>query len=457
MNFFKRTLIFSVLMISSLLIFSCESDDSINDSSNPDVSELLTEISTAPDMEFKFEGKITDDAGISSIRIYYADWFLDKTIQLKESPKEYDLNYKFSTPENVTVGSSHTVQVEITDLGGNLVTREVVVTLDLDVTNPELTFNSPQDGLNYISGEPLPVSIEVSDNNELQSLHVMSEDLNLDEVIQFSNEEINFNYTNEIQIPNELLGSVELTATVTDAGGNETSKTINFTISSDISYAQVFVVGGPTWYDWDPSKATRMWQNPSNDEEFIVEFYYNSGTDFKFLGQLDWSPYNWGLNPNDNTRITNSQDSEGIELPDGDGYYRVTFNPYQLDYSYEKMTVDIDQKDEMYLVGKGFVGYDLDWSPADAIPMTKDSNNPYVFTIDIEFSDEVDLKYLGQNDGWGPYDAGFEVGGEQQLPVNYVKGVTGDGSPDLKFRQQAGTYRVNYDYFLLRTTIQPVE
>lgn len=457
MKYFKRTLILSVLIISSVLIFSCESDDSINDSSNPDVSELLTEISTAPEMEFTFEGKITDDAGISSIRIYYADWFLDKTIQLKESPKEYTLNYKFSVPENVTVGSSHTVQVDITDLGVNTITREVVVTLDLDVTSPELKFNNPQDGLSYIAGEALPISIDVSDDNELQSLNVMSDALNLDEVIDFSNGETSYNYANEIQIPSELLGSVELTVMVTDSTGNETSKTITIRISSDITYSQVFVVGGPTWYDWDPSKATRMRQNPTNDEEFIVEFYYNSGTDFKFLGQQDWEPYNWGLNPSDDTQIINSQESEAIELPDGDGYYRVTFNPYQLDYSYEQLTVDIDQRDEMYLVGKGFVGYDLDWNPADAIPMTRDSNNPYVFSIDIEFNDEVDLKYLGQNDGWGPYDAGFETGGEQQLPINYVEGVTGDGSPDLKFREQAGTYRITYDYFLLRTTIQPID
>ena len=81
--------------------------------------------------------------------------------------------------------------------------------------------------------------------------------------------------------------------------------------------------------------------------------------------------------------------------------------------------------------------------------------NPYVFEKIVEISDDASMKFLGQNTGWGPYDCGFEVGGEQQLPVNFEKNKVGDGSADIKFKNQAGVYWVTYDYFLNRTTIHP--
>ena len=60
----------SVLVLSSLLLTSCDSDDDeIMDSMIPETSDFLTNISSAPGIEFKFEGKITDDNGIASVNI----------------------------------------------------------------------------------------------------------------------------------------------------------------------------------------------------------------------------------------------------------------------------------------------------------------------------------------------------------------------------------------------------
>ena len=83
--------------------------------------------------------------------------------------------------------------------------------------------------------------------------------------------------------------------------------------------------------------------------------------------------------------------------------------------------------------------------------------NPYVFTAWIQISDDTSLKFIGQNTGWDPYDCGFEEGGEVQFPVNYVKNKVGGGTADLKFKGQPGWYYINFDYFLLRTTIHYYE
>lgn len=452
--------LFFYLLVLTFINISCDSDDDISDILNPEVSGFMSNISTAPGVEFKFEGKITDNEGIASVNIYYSDWFIDKVIVFNEIPKEYTLNYKFLVPEDAIPNTSHTIKVGITDVGGNTITIDVLVTLDLDVTNPELVFTQPLAGSNLNNGDLMSIIVDVTDDFGLASLQIKSEALGLDEMANVTGGETTFNYTGEIEIPEGIEGAIMIEAIATDEGGNTSTATTTVLIGSSAQYTDMYLVGGSVWWEWDPSKATKMWQDPNDENWFVCEFYYWTGYDVKFIGQLGWEPNNWGLDPNDNTQMINAQDSETIGFPDGDGYYRIKFNPYSLEYSYEKMTVDVAERDNMYLMGKGFVGYGLDWNPADAIPMQKDGwgwGNPYMFVIEIEFSDSVDLKFIGQNDGWGPYDCGFEVGGEMTLPLNYVKNACGDGTADVKFNGQAGWYWIVYDYFLQRTTIHPSE
>lgn len=446
------------IFILTFTIWSCASDDdTISDANEPATLDFSSEISSAPGLEFNVTGIINDDVGLKSINLNYDNWFLDKTIVLDDYPTNYELNYKFLVPEDEALGSSHNITVNITDLGDNIISREVNVVLDDDQTDPEVEIISPLSGSFYETGSSIPLEVKVSDNFELQSLQVSSSSLNYDETIDFSNGELEFTYTDDIVVPENVEGAVVVEATVTDVKGNTQISTLSFNVGEEVVYEDMYLVGGSTWFGWDPSKATRMEQDPADDNWFEIEFYYSAGNDVKFIGQLGWEPNNWGLDPNDSSQIINAQDSEGIGFPEGDGYYRLRFNPYSLDYSYETMNVNVQQRNEMYVMGRGYEGYNLDWNPTDGIAMVQNPNNPYQFSIDIEFSDSVDLKFLGQNDGWGPYDCGFQSGGEVQLPVNYVENQEGDGTPDLKFNGQAGNYRIIFDYFLLRTSIQPLD
>ena len=445
-----------ILVFLLLVIVSCNSDDDITqDNIAPEAESFKTAISTAPNLEFLFEGVINDETGLKSIRIRYADWFIDKVIELEEHPKLFNLNYKFLVPQDAIPGSSHKVNIDITDLGENTVTKEVLVTLDLDITKPALIFESPLAGSSHLTGDMLPIKITVTDDFGIQSLQINSDILNIDEIITIGNDQKNYSFNQEFLIPSGIDGSAMIGAIAIDQQGNETKGEVAIVVGSSITYTNLYLVGGSAWYGWDPKKATKMWQDPNDDQWFICEFYYKSNDDVKFIGQLDWAPYNWGLDPNNNSNIINAQNSEAIGFTEGDGYYRVKFNPYALEYAYEKMTNNTAEEDDMFIMGKGFVGSNLNWNPTDAIPMIKDPSNPFVFSVEVEFSDSVDLKYIGQTDGWGPYDAGFETGGQMQIPINYVKGVVGGGTADLKFIGQPGVYKITYDYFLLRTTIQP--
>lgn len=451
LRIFKSTAILFILF-SSLL--SCDDDEVVNDSENPVFTDFPTTISSAPDYEFVLEGIITDDSGIQNVNIKYDNWYVDKYIEFDNPPKEYNLQYKFLVPSEETPETSHTIMVSTTDIAGNTTTHDVVVSLDYDVTVPVVEFTTPISGTSYLSGGTIDLDIHFSDDKALDSIMVTSDVLGYEVKMKMDENTTMYNFTNSIEIPlTGVTGAIELTAIGIDKTGNKTTSFSTILVGEKDEVYNMYAVGGSMWYEWDPSKGTQMWKNPENTDWFVIEFYYTLGKGVKFVGQLGWEPNNWGTDPNDNSKIINSQDSGTIEFSE-EGYYHVEFNPYTLEYTSEKMDIDVDVKENMYLMGSGFVGSDLDWSPADAIPMDKDSNgNPYVFTINVEISDDTSLKFIGQTDGWGPFDCGFEVGGETTLPVNYVKCKAGDGSQDLKFKEQTGWYTITFDYFLLRATI----
>lgn len=451
---FSRILLSTILF--SLFVFtSCKDDDEINDTSIPIFSNFTTTITSAPDREFVFEGTISDDSGIQNVNINYDNWYVDKYLEFDNPPKEYKLKYKFLVPADEQADTSHTIKVSSTDIAGNTTTYDVVVNLDYDVINPEITVNTPINGASYFVGETVELNIDFSDDKALDSIIVTNEVLGYEVKMKMAENTQAYNLSSSIDIPETgIEGALQFEAIGIDKTGNRT--TIFSTIivgEKDVIY-NIYAVGGSMWWEWDPTKGTKLWKNPENEDWFVLEFYYRTDNGVKFIGQLGWEPNNWGTDPNDNSKIINSQDSGTIEFAEGDGYYHVEFNPYTLEYTYEKMTVDIEVKENMYLMGNGFEGSDLNWNPADAIPMVKDeSGNPYVFTSLVELSNDTSLKFIGQTDGWSPFDCGFVIGGEATLPVNFVECKNGDGSSDLKFKDQAGLYWITFDYFLLRATI----
>lgn len=452
LGIFKST---AILSLGFLFFVSCNNDDEIIDNQNPVFSDFPTTISSAAGQEFIFEGALTDDSGILNVNINYDNWFLDKYIEFDNPPKEYKLKYKFLVPSDETPESSHTLKVSVTDVAGNITTYDVVVNLDYDVIKPTVSFVSPINGTSYLAGEIVNLDINFSDDKALDSIIVKSQILGYEVKMKLPENTTNYNLSNSIDIPaSGIAGAVQFEAFGIDKTGNQTKSTSSIIIGEKDEIYNMYAVGGSMWWEWDETKATQMWKSPNNEDWFVLEFYYWTDYGIKFIGQLGWEPNNWGTDPNDPTKIINSQDSGTIEFPDGDGYYHVEFNPYTLEYTYEKMEVNVDVKETMYLMGAGFAGSILDWNPADAIPMEKDSwGNPYVFTAWVEITDDTSLKFIGQTDGWGPFDAGFEVGGETTFPVNFVKCKVGDGSSDLKFKNQAGWYWITFDYFLLRATI----
>ena len=152
------------LAIFSFILISCNDDDDFDNTVIPEFPDFPTSISSAPGYEFIFEGLVSDGIGIETVQMEYPGWFLEKSIQFDSSPKEYLLKYKFLVPEEETPESSHTIKVSVTNIAGNKVTHDVVVTLDMDVINPEIEIISPAPGTSVAKGDNVALQINFTDD-----------------------------------------------------------------------------------------------------------------------------------------------------------------------------------------------------------------------------------------------------------------------------------------------------
>jgi hypothetical protein len=446
-----------LLLLLFVALLSCQKDEV---SGPPPTGENVpTEIITAPGTEVVFTGTFSDENGFSKISLVNDELMLDKQIIFANSVKKYYLDYKFSIPENA---ASKIYEVNITAENFSGQTQSFVSSVDV-ATSPESS--DMVSNIKAAPGTEIQITGTILDKQGLESITVSGPGIGLDTLITLS--------SNPTEYLLDLIALVPADAekknhNITVTALNIKNRTTGFNISLNLSgeetvYENIYIAGSFQWWTWNPQVGFPMDQDSENPEWFETQVHvWDDYNEIKFIGQLDWAPDNWGLiDGNDPSKgMVNDENSAAVKLPVDGGnpaYYNLRFNPYQMKYEYTRLTDVIESIPELYIVGKGFVDYpDLDWNPSAAIKMTK---NPWdfgehIFLIEnLVFSDEVDLKFIGQNTGWGPYDAGFEVGGEVEAPQTWVKIKEGDGTADLKFRGQAGSYTILFDYYLKRACI----
>jgi hypothetical protein len=335
---------------------------------------------------------------------------------------------------------------------------------------PTATLTTP---VNAEPGKGITFVGTFNDELGLTGITLTNTDLGLAATISLNDEPLTYAMSYNFTIPETVQDGSYNVAVV---ASNTSQKTAEFTIAVVVespveipdNYDAVWVAGGVLWWEWGTPEGYfyEMIKDEENPGWFEVDLQSWAGfNEIKFLGQNAWAPDNWGLvdNTDPNSDMVNDESSATVVLPDMDknpAYYRVRFNPNTLEYNYEELIPDMEVHDKMYIVGSGFTDYpNLDWNPEEAIEMT---HNPYEYGVyqftaeGVMFSDDVAIKFIGQNDGWGPIDMGFAgESREVTAPQNWVVLVEGDGTADLKFKDQAGTYTIYLDYFLKRAVIWP--
>jgi len=447
------------LLVFSLIFWACN-DEEATDGPPPTGENVTEQIMAEPGDIIKFEGTFQAENGFSKISLVNDELMLNKQIVFANHVTKYFLDYTFTVPEEAAL-KIYDVNITAENLSGG--TESFTAKLDV-ATAP--TVNISADFI-ALPGQDIIFEGTITDDQGLTIIKLVNAGIGLDHTIELADHPKSYDLSYTFSIP----ASAEMrmhngTIDVSNTANRKTTLPMKVNLSGeDIVYENIYVAGGFQWWTWRADLGFPMDKDPNDDKWFEILLHCWDGEyeELKFLGQLDWAPDNWGLvdQTDPSKGMLNDEQSATILLGANGGnpaYKKVRFNPYIMQYSVEDYTADIAPRTEMFIVGKGFPQYpELDWNTDAAIPMVQ---NPYgygehIFLIEgLEFSNAVDLKFIGQTDGWGPYDAGFDVD-EQQVtaPVSWVKIKEGDGSKDLKFTDQAGTYTVLYDYYLKRALI----
>lgn len=447
------------IFLVMLIVQSC-TEDGPSDGPPPTGENVTSEIMASPGDQILFEGTFESEVGFKHISLVNTDMMLEKQIVFANEVKKYFLEYRFKVQDD-TPFNVYEVKITAEDLNGELQEYNVMVDIATEPVSDDilLVFTAAP-------GEDITITGTITDEQGITSISLMNEGIGLDHTIEPEGNPAQYDLSYTYSIPETTLEAVHNgTVTITNVANRSVTYQMSVNLSgSEVTYENIYVAGSFQWWPWRPDLAFPMDVDPENEGWFETSVHaWDEFDELKFLAQLDWEPDNWGLvDQNDPSQgMLNSNDSEPILLEANGGnpaYKKVRFNPYQEEYMVEDLTETIEPRTEMYIMGTGFPQYpDLDWNPEAAIPMTQ---NPYdfgehIFLIEgLEFSDAVDLKFIGQTDGWGPYDAGFAVD-EQQVtaPVSWVQVEEGSGTADLKFTDQAGTYTVLFDYYLKRALI----
>ncbi|MEQ8474490.1 MAG: hypothetical protein RIC35_25050 [Marinoscillum sp.] len=330
---------------------------------------------------------------------------------------------------------------------------------------PIIAVGSPSGStVNFTSDRTFNFNILFTDDNGLANFSLLSSDLGVDVSKTLDGEKV-YEYTESLDISSDF-GSFPLIIRVEDQAGNASTDTITF-IKEEVLGSFVYAVGGASWNSWDPSKAMQMEEDTDNPGWFKITLYGDGTKDngeVKFIGQLDWSPNNWG--PESNTEIPDSGESTGSTInSDGsgtlilpNGYSEVSFNPELGQYRVVPLTDALPEPNgQFFVMGCGFQdtdGNDIDlcWDPSKAYPMNQDAVNPYLYRVSINFSSSVDLKFNG-NQSWDDLDWGFPNGLGDEMKIAPDGDVlwtrTGKAwGADWKFFDRQGTYELILDEYL---------
>jgi hypothetical protein len=420
----KTKLLLSIGVL--LVIVGCNNDDTIMVDSTPEFVNLEENISSLPGETFIISGVVSDPAGIKSVNFIYEPWFLNKTIVKDSLPNLYTISYQFKVPVDAVENSSHTIPITIANAGNVTTVKNITVTLDRDIEAPVINITSPVNGATVLIGASNEVELDISvTDKELAEFKIESSVLN--ETIAISGGSFEYKKSLNITEPNNY----SFTITVTDVTGNVSTETVSMNILDELSFDVMYITGvdseallvsdifGIPYVTTDSSVA-------DEDGYVFTGRYYSPGpnTEVRFLAQKgSFGPYTFGVDENTPGRLALGSDIDvnPIILPQ-EGYYEVKMDLRDSSYSVTSYTPSDTPFTQVYILGRGIylddtvstctdntTNGDRCWHFASGKPFTQDSNNSFLWTIDVTVKDHPDDD--GENGfilnanpaGWAPF------------------------------------------------------
>lgn len=456
-------------LLAATLAAGCSDDDNDYkdvDGQNPTLELTSDHVRTLAGYEFKITGKVADKDGICSIRLLSSELFLDKTIDLvalyPETLYEYDLNYGFTIPDG-TESESFTVKVAVTDLGGRTVESSVLITMDGDYTEPEITYTDFSDNIKLVLSEDNPKTFRFTakDDKGLAYLELLIPELNISERMDCAGEgELEATFNKAVTFPSDEVGAYIMTIRAVDAFDNIIEKECTILISETRDYDNMYLVD---FAEMNNHLLTDndIWGVPMPIEH-IGEYTYKAryysaveNTPVRFITNKENFDICFGkvAGGSEGKLTALKEEMEPISLP-GKGYYEITFNIKNGTYSVSSYTPEeaaYSGEAPLSIIGGGFVNNPGWWDTSNPYILTKDNENPYIYTGTLSFDSNItDRNFLdctiAPRGGWGPPSWRFDGKNERFVPGEEVENSRKENIP-------TGEYTFVFDTHLVQSKL----
>ncbi len=485
-NYLKKSwlMAFALPMLLGSMM-SCSSDEGYSavDNQVPTISLPSDRIQTEAGRQFTIEGTIKDADGIKSINLKSEGMMLDKTINLLELydqlQTEYELKYTYQKKytNGWTDASSFPVTITVEDVVGNKQTATVTVTGDGDFTSPVFAVAPSKELTVLVQNPKLKLNCTVTDNKKLSYVQVKCADLNIDDRIE-ANGQSEFQVKKVYELP-AVKTSYELTVEAYDTFNNMVETTSTITVSEMPDFAKMYLADVETARELSSDiYGVPMLIDHTGEYEYTAHYYnQKAGTKVRFIPQMtDFEPICFGVDPDDNTLLTNSSEAPGIELSEV-AYYEIKFNIVTGVYSVNTyvpttnvMTLNGttyrdfgdgsgEQPEQICLAGSGLPDDAGNWTTnqnSGAYILNQDTKNPYLLYRESTWEEGNDIEFtITQTHWWGWWPEPFwRFDGSDYNEKNVLNG--GDNMKKVKV-PATGKYRFEFDYHLLRSRIIPVK
>jgi hypothetical protein len=478
----------SLLLILLFLLNGCSDDDGYSDVDGlpPTIVMGSSNIKTEPGREITIKAKVEDKDGLRSINLKNAAFNLDKTIDLTLDSIVYsfDLNYKYKIVKGLE-GDNFQLDVTATDRGGRTTTETVLVTMDGDFTNPVFTV-SPDAAITVLlkTETRLNVKFTAEDDKALDLITINIPEINYSrEITTFTNSGKTLEFNDPITLPSAV-ATYNLTLKAVDKAGLETSKTSVITVSEMPDFPKMYLADVATVAELNSDVfGVPMRIERTAAYEYKANYYcQKAGTEIFFLPQKsDFTPICFGIDPADNTKLTDDPDiAEPIVLTQANVYYEITFNVKTAIYKVKTYAIAdaIDPVPHKFgsisldTWGDGgswlqefYFGY-MTSNPREVSRFTQDATNPHLYYLANPLSLEAGQKmnfvfHNWHSDGWWNYCSWRVDNSDEPEIFNYYgdyknpawtkpNGADNWAKPTVK---QTGSYKLYFDAHLGRAKL----
>ena len=175
-------------------------------------------IETFPGDTILVQGQVSNYVGMRSVEIKCEAWGITQRYSLHDE-KVFNYNYRMPVPADATFDAE--LKVTVTDIEGTENKKTIAITYLPDTQAPLAQNDMPwQVSVDYdttVGFGSYNLSLALADDRELKSVHVVAEDLGINETIEVKGREAAVNRLYQIT----QAGTFPMTVTVADATGNE--------------------------------------------------------------------------------------------------------------------------------------------------------------------------------------------------------------------------------------------